>query len=303
MKKTNNIKQVAISIDGTYLFKQCDAFGRLASSVGQIGSRFSFSFPRFEKSCLEELARRGFKECEIVSRYFVTSLFEIPVEALEWHESCLKNISPNTLACLIRGQNERYHLAEAARAHGYECELFRPTLNGRILTEVLNRRYAEKYVDTALAVRITMHSNDKSLLQVIVTGDGDVEPALVTLPETYLLATGKPGRGSPAKWVDRKPFILEDHAREIIGDSILLNCFKCQRPMQHMEAITKHSANSCRYCDFILQTQNSLQSGYQKHPKEHWFPSSRASGRLTHRRFSSLPGKPWLPMRQAVILT
>ena len=280
--------KVAIAIDGSYLFKQCDAFGSLARNAAVNGGRFSFSFSGFEKACMEDLGRRGFENCEIVARYFVTSLFQIPVEALQWNNLPQNQISRRALIRLIESQNDRHNLAEAARAAGYETQLYRPTLSAGVMKAVLNKRYAEKRVDSALLVKIMEWGRTEDLHQILVTGDDDVEPALERLSGRYVLAAGRPGHGSPAEWVKRSPFILEDHAREIMGDSISVSCFNCQRSVEYTKSVAAHPTNSCEFCDFFSKTQHNPQLVYPKHHKALRLFRPPTAGELPNRPLSAL---------------
>jgi hypothetical protein len=273
-------QKIAIAVDGSYLFKICAANSALARNACQKGARFPFSFPRFEKACLEDLARRGFGECEVVARYFVTSLFHIPIEALLWDGA----------SGLVIGQNQRNHFAEAAHRSGYETKVFRPFLNARVMENVLKKTYTEKRVDSSLAVRVAVLAHDPDLVQVVLTGDGDIEPALDILPSNrYLLASGKPGQGSPSEWVYRNLFVLEHHAREIMGESSSISCFHCQRSRDHLQNIAEESTDPCRYCDIL----KAPTIGQKNSPQYHrFFSTGRVQEKHSPSSFNAFQSPP-----------
>ncbi len=153
---------------------------------------------------------------------------------------------------------------------------------------VLTKRYTEKRVDSALLVKIMDWGRAEDLHQIIVTGDDDIEPALERISGRYVLAAGRPGYGSPAEWVKRSPIILEDHARELMGDPISVRCFNCQRSMEHTKSVTMNPTNSCEFCDLLYKAEYNHQLGYPKHHEALRFFRPPTAGALLKRRLPAL---------------
>jgi hypothetical protein len=251
-----------IFIDGTWLFRVCQADGVLANKTEYNTQSFKLDFSALSNSLLNHLEKLG-RSAEIGDRYIATSIFTLPSEINDW-PSQNSDITSADIERVARGANARNFLVQNAVQAGYlEDAVYRPRLRPFMIEKLKNRTFQEKQVDAsviALLVRSAITKPDD--FHAFVTGDSDMLPAIkIAYPEysrNVILVTTHPDelradhRQTSFSYTDFEfditPYFLQDNVLDIIHGQNTYECGNCRKVFVRNKPVPKGKRPYCTNC-------------------------------------------------------
>ncbi|WP_027371060.1 NYN domain-containing protein [Desulfovermiculus halophilus] len=253
-----------IFIDGSWLFKVCQAGGVLSRTTEDDTRPFKLDFDKLNKLLLSH-AQSASTECDSIGECFIaTSIFALPDVFDDWPNR-FDDITEQNIEITRKNVNARERMVRNAVDNaGYnESAVFRPPIRDYIIQQLMNRQYQEKQVDAAvvaLLVRSAITRPDD--YHVVLTGDSDILPAIKVAYPTYsenvFLATTHPDE---LKAEHRQtsfslsnfsfaldPVYLQDVTEKIIQGMHSYKCANCSRVFVRSNPIPAGARPYCNPC-------------------------------------------------------
>lgn len=253
------MSRLNVYIDGTWLFNQCGAGKSLPNATEAPAQRFSLDFSKLNHALLEHVQKQDRNCIEIGEAYFVTSIFTLPSDLDTWPS--LGRFTQENIDRIKKSAFAREAFVRSAVDGGYKGDaIFRPLLQDFMLQKVIDNKYQEKQVDTAVvALLVRAAITQPGNYHVVITGDSDILPAIkVAYPEytdNVVVATTHPDelkaqhRQTSFSLLDFSfsipAFFLQDNAEKIISGTWVYRCAECGKVFVLSSEIPKKARPYC----------------------------------------------------------
>lgn len=262
------MSKLHIYIDGTWLFKVVE--GHVFDRFLYRPDSFELDFNKLNQLMLKHVAKQHPECAEIGNCYFVTSIFELPVDFDSWEGKRIENIfteksitvSSNNISTTKKVIAEREEFAKSAIQAGYDEKcLFKVPLQEWMLLNLLHPKlkYQEKQVDTtvvALLVRDAIEHPDDCF--ALVAGDADILPAIRVAYPSYTknvfpVLTSPDEREGRNRQTSFKysqhefeidTLILQNHVGEIMKGNYVHQCTDCHKYFVNYNPVQKLKSGS-----------------------------------------------------------
>jgi len=254
-----------IFVDGSWLFRQCAPSGSLANATDRPQDRFPLDFSRLNQELLRHIQACD-RRCDVLGDLvFAASILLLPSDFDEWPKR-YAGIKPENVDITRKSVWAREAFLREAMRGGYgDQAVFRPELREWTLRKLMEGRYQEKQVDSAVVALLVRSAITRPLdYHALITGDADLLPAIrVAYPEftkNIFIATTHPdeldarhrqtsyslveiGFGIPPYFMQNK-----GNAERIIEGAYSYRCEECGRVFVQDREVSRIQRPRCARC-------------------------------------------------------